>query len=37
MAILDRHQGGGDEIERRGIPFFKLWESTPDGKVTVAV
>ena len=37
MAILDRHQGGSDEIERRGIPFFKLWESTPEGKVTVAV
>jgi orotate phosphoribosyltransferase len=37
MAVLDRHQGGGDELERRGIPFFKLWESTPDGKVTVSV
>jgi orotate phosphoribosyltransferase len=37
MAVLDRHQGGGDELERRGIPFFKLWESTPEGKVTIAV
>ncbi|HJP27609.1 MAG TPA: orotate phosphoribosyltransferase [Dehalococcoidia bacterium] len=37
MAILDRHQGGGGELERRGIPFFKLWESTPEGKVTIAV
>lgn len=37
MAILDRHQGGSDELARRGIPFFKLWESTPDGKVTVSV
>lgn len=37
MAILDRHQGGDAEIERRGIPFFKLWESTPDGKVTITV
>ncbi len=37
MAVLDRHQGGGDELERRGIPFFKLWESTPEGKVTVCV
>jgi orotate phosphoribosyltransferase len=37
MAILDRHQGGSDEVARRGIPFFKLWESTPDGKVTVSV
>ena len=37
LAVLDRHQGGGDELERRGIPFFKLWESTPEGKVTVVV
>ena len=37
LAVLDRHQGGGDELERRGIPFFKLWESTPEGKVTIAV
>lgn len=37
LAVLDRHQGGGDELERRGIPFFKLWESTPEGKITVAV
>lgn len=37
MAILDRHQGGDAEVERRGIPFFKLWESTPEGKITIAV
>ena len=37
MAVLDRHQGGGHELERRGIPFFKLWESTPQGKITVVV
>jgi orotate phosphoribosyltransferase len=37
MAILDRHQGGDAEIERRGIPFFKLWESTPEGKITISV
>jgi len=37
MAILDRHQGGDVELERRGFPFFKLWESTPDGKITIAV
>ena len=37
MAIRDRHQGGDAELERRGIPFFKLWESTPEGKVTIAV
>ena len=37
MAILNRHQGGDVELERRGFPFFKLWESTPDGKITIAV
>ncbi|MGY8880172.1 MAG: orotate phosphoribosyltransferase [Dehalococcoidia bacterium] len=37
MAILDRRQGGVAEVKRRGIPFFKLWESTPDGKITIAV
>ncbi|MEE8045258.1 MAG: hypothetical protein V3T49_00305, partial [Dehalococcoidia bacterium] len=37
MAILDRHQGGDAELERRGIPFFKLWESTPEGKITICV
>ena len=37
MAILDRHQGGDAEIDRRGIPFFRLWESTPKGKITIAV
>ena len=37
MAVLDRHQGGGDELERRRIPFFKLWESTPEGEITVVV
>jgi orotate phosphoribosyltransferase len=37
MAVLDRHQGGGDEFKRRRIPFFKLWESTPNGEVTIAV
>ena len=37
LAVLDRRQGGGDELERRGIPFFKLWESTSDGKVSIAV
>ena len=37
MAILDRRQGGEAEVKRRGIPFYKLWESTPDGKITIAV
>ncbi|MQG88199.1 MAG: orotate phosphoribosyltransferase [SAR202 cluster bacterium] len=37
MAILDRHQGGGDEILRRGIPFFRLWESTPEGKIKITI
>jgi orotate phosphoribosyltransferase len=37
MAILDRPQGGEAEVKRRGIPFFKLCESTPDGKIMIAV
>jgi orotate phosphoribosyltransferase len=37
MAILNRRQCGEAEVKRRGILFFKLWESTPDGKITIAV
>ena len=36
-AVPDRQRCGGDELERRGFPFFKLWESTPEGKVAKAV
>ena len=35
-AILDRREGGSDEIRRRGYPFWTLLEATPDGKVKPA-
>ena len=35
-AVLDRHQGGGDELRRRGYPFVALLEATPEGTVRVA-
>ena len=37
MAIIDRHQGGSDEIRRRGYEFRCLLESTPDGEIRPAV
>ncbi len=36
-AILDRREGGSDEIRRRGYPFWTLLEATPDGQVQPAV
>ena len=35
MAILDRHQGGSDELRRRGYDFVCLLEASAEGKVTV--
>lgn len=35
IAILDRHQGGGDELRRRGYDFLSLLEATADGQVAV--
>ena len=35
IAILDRLQGGSDEISRRGYDFLSLLEATPDGEVRV--
>ena len=32
-AIIDRHQGGGDELARRGYPFTAFLEATGDGIV----
>ena len=32
-TILDRREGGSDEIRRRGYPFWTLLEATPDGRV----
>ena len=36
LTILDRHQGGGEELARRGYDFVALLESSADGKVRVA-
>ncbi|PKB81512.1 MAG: hypothetical protein BZY88_06220 [SAR202 cluster bacterium Io17-Chloro-G9] len=35
-AILDRREGGGEELERRGYDFTTLLVATPEGKVVVA-
>lgn len=35
LCVLDRHQGGSDEVKRRGLPFTSFWEATPEGKVQV--
>ncbi len=34
MCILDRHQGGSDEIRRRGYDFVALLEADEDGNIT---
>ncbi len=36
IAILDRHQGGSEEIVRRGYDFVSLLESTAGGEVRVS-
>ena len=36
IAILDRHQGGGDELRKRGYRFTAVLEATPEGRVRVA-
>ena len=33
MAILDRHQGGSEELRRRGYDFRYLLEATPEGEI----
>ena len=35
MVVLDRQQGGGDELRRRGYEFSSLLEPSPDGTVRV--
>lgn len=32
-ALLERHEGGGDEIRRRGYPFFRLFYTDADGNL----
>ena len=34
-AVIDRHEGGSDELRRRGYAFSALLESGDDGKVRV--
>lgn len=33
MVIVDRHQGGSEEINRRGYAFTSLIETAPDGQL----
>ena len=35
LAILDRKEGGSDELQRRGYDFRCLLEATADGKIEV--
>ena len=35
MAVLDRHQGGSDELRRKGYEFSALLEPASDGRVRV--
>ena len=35
IALVDRRQGGSDEIKARGYDFVALMESTPEGEVRV--
>ena len=37
VAILDRRQGGSDELRSRGYEFVSLLEATPEGEVRVVV
>ena len=36
LCVLDRHQGGSDEVRRRGLPFRALLEADSDGNVAVS-
>ncbi len=36
LCVLDRRQGGSDEVRRRGLPFVALWEADADGNINVA-
>jgi nicotinate (nicotinamide) nucleotide adenylyltransferase len=35
LCVLDRKQGGSDEVKRRGLPFVSFWEATLEGDVQV--
>ncbi len=36
MGVLDRMEGGSEELRRRGYDFEALLQATPDGRVSVA-
>lgn len=36
LTILDRHQGGSEELRRRGYDFYALLEADPNGNITPA-
>ncbi len=36
MVVLDRQQGGGEALRRRGYDFRALLEPAPDGRIRVA-
>ena len=36
LCVLDRHQGGGDEVRRRGILFRAMLEADVDGNVAIS-
>ncbi len=37
MAVLDRCEGGAEELRRRGYEFTALMEATPEGTIKVCV
>jgi orotate phosphoribosyltransferase len=37
LCVVDRKQGGSDEVRRRGLPFFSLWEASPEGEIKLTV
>ena len=36
MTVLDRHQGGSEEIRRRGYEYVALLEPDSEGNIRVA-
>jgi len=35
VALLDRREGGGEELRRRGYDFVALMAASPDGRIEV--
>ena len=33
MCVVDRMQGGSDEVRRRGLPFYAILQADADGNV----